>query len=66
MSDSHSKSRKETPLKLRHEKSKKKLRKTPKKGKPGRTQTSLEEPRRIIYTYPESSYKVISSHKISP
>jgi hypothetical protein len=28
------------------------------KGKPGRTQTSLEEPRRIIYTYHESSYKV--------
>jgi hypothetical protein len=29
-----------------------------KKGKPGRTQTSLEEPRRIIYTYHEGSYKV--------
>jgi hypothetical protein len=29
-----------------------------KKGKPGRTQTSLEEPRRIIYTYHEDSYKV--------
>jgi hypothetical protein len=28
------------------------------KGKPGRTQTSLEEPRRIIYTYHEGSYKV--------
>jgi hypothetical protein len=27
-------------------------------GKPGRTQTSLEEPRRIIYTYHEGSYKV--------
>jgi hypothetical protein len=29
------------------------------KGKTGRTQTSLEEPRRIIYTYHESSYKVL-------
>jgi hypothetical protein len=28
------------------------------KGKPGRTQTSLDEPRRIIYTYNEGSYKV--------
>jgi hypothetical protein len=28
------------------------------KGKSGRTQTSLEEPRRIIYTYREGSYKV--------
>jgi hypothetical protein len=40
-------------------------RKTPKKrleihqkGKLGRTQTSLEEPRRIINTYHEGSYKV--------
>jgi hypothetical protein len=28
------------------------------KGKLGRTQTSLEEPCRIIYTYHEGSYKV--------
>jgi hypothetical protein len=28
------------------------------KGKPGRTQTSLEEPRRIIYTNHEGLYKV--------
>jgi hypothetical protein len=28
------------------------------KGKPGRTQTSLQEPCRIIYTYHEGSYKV--------
>jgi hypothetical protein len=28
------------------------------KGKPGRTQTSVEEPRQIIYTYHEGSYKV--------
>jgi hypothetical protein len=40
-------------------------RKTPRKDseihqkeKSGRTQTSLEEPRRIIYTYHEGSYKV--------
>jgi hypothetical protein len=36
---------------------KKKLRKS-QKGKLGRTQTSPEEPRRIIYTYHEGSYKV--------
>jgi hypothetical protein len=41
------------------------LRKTPRKcfeihqkEKTGRTQTSLEEPRRIIYTYHEGSYMV--------
>jgi hypothetical protein len=28
------------------------------KGKPGRTHTSLEEPRRIIYKYHEGTYKV--------
>jgi hypothetical protein len=28
------------------------------KGKTGETQSSLEEPRRIIYTYHEGSYKV--------
>jgi hypothetical protein len=28
------------------------------KGRPGRTQASLEEPRRIIYTYHKGSYKV--------
>jgi hypothetical protein len=28
------------------------------KGKTGETQSSLEEPRRIIYTYHERSYKV--------
>jgi hypothetical protein len=40
-------------------------RKSPRKGsenhqkrKPERTQTSLEEPHRIIYTYHEGSYKV--------
>jgi hypothetical protein len=27
------------------------------KGKPGRTQTRLKEPHRIIYTYHEGSYK---------
>jgi hypothetical protein len=33
------------------------------KGKLGRTQTCLEEPRRIIYTYYEGSYKVLLSQK---
>jgi hypothetical protein len=55
------------------------LRRTPRKGseihqkgKPGRTQPSLEEPRRIIYIYHEGSYKssfrpiILPSHKISP
>jgi hypothetical protein len=28
------------------------------KGKTGETQSSLEEPRQIIYTYHEGSYKV--------
>jgi hypothetical protein len=57
------------PLTNRREKSIKiALRKTPRKGseihqkgKPGRTQTSLEEPHRIIYTYHEGSYKVLLS-----
>jgi hypothetical protein len=48
---------KEMPLKLPHENSKK-APKITKKGKIGRTQSSLEEPRRIIYTYHEGSYKV--------
>jgi hypothetical protein len=41
------------------------MRKPPRKGpenqqkrKSGRTQTSLEEPHQIIYTYHEGSYKV--------
>jgi hypothetical protein len=36
----------------------KKAPKITKKGKIGRTQSSLEKPRRIIYTYHEGSYKV--------
>jgi hypothetical protein len=57
MCDSHTKSRKETPPKLRHENPKKRLQKSPKREN-GRDNKSLEEPRRIIYTYHEGSYKV--------
>jgi hypothetical protein len=43
---------------IHHKKiSKKRLRKS-QKGKMGETPSSLEEPRRIIYTYHEGSYKV--------
>jgi hypothetical protein len=41
-----------------NENSKKRLRKITKKGEPGKTHPSLEEPRRIIYTYQRGSYKV--------
>jgi hypothetical protein len=57
MCDSHTKSHKETPPKLRHENPKKRLRKSPKREN-GKDNKSLEEPRRIIYTYHEGSYKV--------
>jgi hypothetical protein len=57
MCDSHTKSRKETPPKLRHENPKKRLRKSPKREN-GKDNKSLEEPRRIIYTYHIGSYKV--------
>jgi hypothetical protein len=48
---------KETPPKLCHENPKKRLQKSPKREN-ARDNTSLEEPRRIIYTYHEGSYKV--------
>jgi hypothetical protein len=57
MCDSHTKSRKETPPKLCHKNPKKRLRKSPKREN-GRDNKSLQEPRRIIYTYDEGSYKV--------
>jgi hypothetical protein len=57
MCDSHTKSRKETPPKLRHENPKKRLRKSPKREN-GKDNKSLEEPHRIIYTYHIGSYKV--------
>jgi hypothetical protein len=55
---------KETPPKLPHEKSMKKLRKSP-KGKTGGTQPSLEEPRRIIYTYHERFIQGLASARSS-
>jgi hypothetical protein len=48
----------EKELEIAPRKSPRKGSKNHQKGKPGRTQTSLEEPRRIIYTYHEGSYKV--------
>jgi hypothetical protein len=52
------KSPREPPRNLSKKIAKKKGSENHKKGKMGRTQTSLEEPRRIIYTYHEGSYKV--------
>jgi hypothetical protein len=57
MCDSHTKSHKETPPKLCRENPKKRLRKSPKRGN-GRGNKSLDELRRIIYTYHEGTYKV--------
>jgi hypothetical protein len=48
----------ENSLKTSPRKSPRKVSENYQKGKPGRTQTSLEEPRQIIYTYHEGSYKV--------
>jgi hypothetical protein len=49
---------KKTTSKSLQENRQEKAPKITKKGKPRRTQTSIEEPRRIIYTYREGSYKV--------
>jgi hypothetical protein len=57
MCDSHIKSRNETSPKLRQENPKKRFRKSPKREN-RRDNKSLEEQRRIIYTYHEGSYKV--------
>jgi hypothetical protein len=48
----------ENGLKISPRKSPRKGSENHQKGKSGRTQTSLAEPRRIIYTYHEGSYKV--------
>jgi hypothetical protein len=49
---------KEKGLKPARRKSPRKGSENHQKGKTGETQSSLEEPRRIIYTYHEGSYKV--------
>jgi hypothetical protein len=49
---------KEKGLKTTTRKCQEKGSKNHQKGKTGETQSSLEEPRRIIYTYHEGSYKV--------
>jgi hypothetical protein len=50
--------RREKGLEIASRKTPRKGTENHRKGKPGRTQTSLEEPRRNIYTYHEGSYKV--------
>jgi hypothetical protein len=57
MCDSQNKSHKETPPKASHENPIKSS-ENQQKGKTGETQSSLEEPCRIIYTYQRGSYKV--------
>jgi hypothetical protein len=69
--DIQEESLRETPPKLPHRKTKKRLRKSP-NGKSGGTQSSLEAPRQMIYTYHErfiqglasarSSFHLIRSH----
>jgi hypothetical protein len=58
MHTSPNKSPRERPGNLSKKITKTKALKITQKGKPGRTQTSLEDPCRIIYTYHEGSYKV--------
>jgi hypothetical protein len=55
---------KKRPPKLPHENSKKRLRKS-QKGKMGEAQTSLEEPRRIIYAYHEWFIQGVASARSS-
>jgi hypothetical protein len=62
--DIQQESLKETPSKLPHGNSKKKLRKSPKR-KNGRNTTSLEEPCRIIYTYHERFIQGLASTRSS-
>jgi hypothetical protein len=59
--DIQQESLKEMLPKLPHENSKKKAPKTTEKGKTGGTQSSLEEPRRIIYTYHERFIQGLAS-----
>jgi hypothetical protein len=62
--DIQQESLKEMPPKLPHGKSKKRLRKSPKR-KMGGTQSRLEEPRRIIYTYRERFIQGLASARSS-
>jgi hypothetical protein len=54
--DTQQESRKKSSSKLCHDNHNKELRKSPKRT--GKATPILEEPRRIIYTYHEGSYKV--------
>jgi hypothetical protein len=49
---------KEKGLEIAPRKSPRKVSKNHQKGQTGKTHPSLEEPRRIIYTYQRGSYKV--------
>jgi hypothetical protein len=62
--DIQQESLKETPSNPPHGNSKKRLRKSPKR-KTGGTQTSLEESRRIIYTYHEGFIQGLASARSS-
>jgi hypothetical protein len=55
--DTQKESHKKSSSKLRHENYNKELRKSPKR-RTGKAIKELEEPRRIIYTFHEGSYKV--------
>jgi hypothetical protein len=64
--DIQQESLKQMPSKLPHGKSKKRLRKSPKRENgPGGIQSSLEEPRRIIYTYHERFIRGLASARSS-
>jgi hypothetical protein len=62
--DIQQESLKETPPNLPHRNSKKRLRKSV-NGKTGGTQPSLEEPRRIVYTYHERFIQGLASARSS-
>jgi hypothetical protein len=62
--DIQQESLKETPPNLPHRNSKKRLRKSL-NGKTGGTQPSLEEPRRIVYTYHERFIQGLASARSS-
>jgi hypothetical protein len=63
--DIQQESLKETPSNPLHGKSKKKSSENHQKGKTRGTQTSLEEPRRIIYTYHEGFIQGLASARSS-
>jgi hypothetical protein len=63
MCGSHKKFSKETPPKLHHKNPKKRLRKSTKREN-GKDNKSLEEPRRIYYTYQERFIQDLACHPV--